>query len=447
MKNKINLINLLAIIVYTIILNGESGICKAFNTSATDQSHHHADDQSKEYKLNAQVSEAMGTDINYREASTIESYDQHHQHESTHSKEIAVTNLNDNHHHTEPTANSHYHFDLHLKELTESAKNPENLKNGIYQNGAVTYDLGLPHYEILNPHDPPEIITSDHPHYHQHLNHIQKTNNFTLEDFDVTSMPSSDSAADTAATTTELPETTTTSSVLTTTLSKDCESIKNKIDKELSTTKDKIQKIDEQNKFSTSSQKKLQNDVKFVIVGKKDNLRRKLRPSPFRVQTPKYEQQQQPQHQQSSQKSTKQQIYKMQSNVNTAQISPNNEVSNENSPITHMKLGGMYTETVNIPYTYQIGNTLPAQSHSFHKVHTPSAALSPAVSYEYLSNLQGNRNYFPGQAVYKSYTVDSPSPVAYKHWSPTQQNAPSYVIERNLDRLYRSASFLNDFKR
>lgn len=87
-------------------------------------------------------------------------------------------------------------IDADLKQLAEFAKDPKNLKNGIYHDGAVTYDLGLPNYEILNPYETPEIITPDHPHYQEQLNQIQLTNNITAEDFGRPSILSNDIITD-----------------------------------------------------------------------------------------------------------------------------------------------------------------------------------------------------------------------------------------------------------
>ncbi|KAI8119241.1 hypothetical protein CVS40_9245 [Lucilia cuprina] len=229
------------------------------------------------------------------------------QHNSYSERKTSNDHYSSHHHH-----HGQFHFNhLHLRELAESAKDPKNLRNGIYHDGAITFDLGLPNYEILNPHDPPEIITPDHPHYEEQLNHIKKTNNFTIEDFGVTPMPDTETISETTffesdtttdsttITTTDIPETTATTkrfssnqtkaaTTKTTTPSpmKKFKNIKSDIEKHLSKTKEKLRilnmyELDLKNiKSKISSTPSANNVTEFKFVIRKNI---KQRPAPFRV--------------------------------------------------------------------------------------------------------------------------------------------------------------------
>ncbi|XP_075151612.1 uncharacterized protein LOC142225676 [Haematobia irritans] len=205
----------------------------------------------------------------------------------------------------------HHMDDNHLK---ESAKDPKNLKNGVYQYGAMTYDLGLPHYEVMNPHDPPEIITSDHPQYHEHLAHLQRTQNYTFEDFgfrpatpspieedtttkapeqeetteedttvteEDTTVTEEDTTVTEAETTTEQPTTTTESS-------KELKMRQDRIEKELSKTKEKLQKLSEELKTKCDRPKVYtsrtkEESVSFVVARKKQSPKKKVNAAPFKL--------------------------------------------------------------------------------------------------------------------------------------------------------------------
>lgn len=216
------------------------------------------------------------------------------------------------HHHHAQQKQQYYFSDARLNELTESAKDPKNLRNGIYHDGAVTYDLGLPNYEILNPYDAPEIITSDHPHYHEQLNQIERANSFAIEDFGVTSIPDSDTISETTTLvnattatsvddviTTELPETTTRNKQLSATAKTSTTpstmetfniSIKNDIEKHLSETKEKLRILHDQLDLKNREHKIFPSpnvtDLKFVIVRKHDDQLKKQKPTPFRIHKP-----------------------------------------------------------------------------------------------------------------------------------------------------------------
>ncbi|XP_054743378.1 uncharacterized protein LOC129248006 [Anastrepha obliqua] len=50
----------------------------------------------------------------------------------------------------------------------------KDLRNEVQQGDAVTFELGTPQYQILNPDEPPEIITSDQPGYYESLQRYEK---------------------------------------------------------------------------------------------------------------------------------------------------------------------------------------------------------------------------------------------------------------------------------
>lgn len=357
---------------------------------------------------------------------------------------------------------NHFH---HLDEsyLRESAKDPKNLRNGVYQPGAMTYDLGMPQYEVLNPHDPPEIITSDQPHYHTHLLQLQQSQNFTLEDFGVTTTSSPSESTHTTTedhqepqpdldleqettTTTENPTTTTTSS------SKELKVMQQRIEKELSKTKEKLQKLSEQiknkcekNKAYTSRSKA--NAADYTVSRKKDNDKKKTKPSPFKPVTPHP-----PSYNGDYQlKSGRPQVNDKSSSYNfyAERQSEQPKPQTFQSPI--IDAHPIYRNSPSLTPTHGQGNegNMPQMdvSHIPQTLRAPtsSGVIKSAYGKSALNEqtMYGQSSPYAIQPKYAGYQTHQSRQNAYNEAYNSSED-PAQISLNSIQRLYRSASFLTN---
>lgn len=330
--------------------------------------------------------------------------------------------------------------------LRESAKDPRNLRNGVYQQGAVTYDLGAPHYEILNPHDEPEIITSDQPQYHQHLNELQQSQNYTLEDFGVTAAtPATPTTTESIVNPTtyyrgeaddaEGENTTTEASLSLSGPSKDLKIMQQSIEKELSRTKEKLELLSEQiktkcqkNKIYTSRTKG--EEVSFVVSRKKGKQQTKPHPAAFRPVTPH-----------TPQKCVENEKYKT-----TAQKNAAGKSKTYNFYTEHAEHKPTYSGSVQYPNS----DSSPETSSQFKEANASDRDLHSANSlylqeqnenmkFPYDSPVEANRNAYSERSKYPEASIFPP---AQNPFNEMYKDDPPQFGLNNIQRLYRSASVL-----